>query len=312
MDSLNRVTYITISSEQAGQRIDNFLHTYLKGVPKSHVYRILRKGEVRINKGRVQATYRLQENDSLRLPPIRQAIEKTQTLHPNILHTLSNSILYEDKQLLIIDKPAGMAVHGGSGLSFGVIEGLRTLYPKLSLELVHRLDRETSGCLMVSKKRALLKQLHQQLQAGQIKKHYLALVKGQWNPRITEVDAPLRKNVLHSGERIVRIDKTGKPALSRVQIERQFKHSTLLRIQPATGRTHQIRVHTAYTQHPIAGDEKYGDDEFNRYIRREYGLNRLFLHASHLAFYLPEQDYQLAIDAPLPPILEQCLSTLIG
>jgi len=310
MDTFSQVTYLTISSEQAGQRIDNFLLTYLKSVPKSHVYRILRKGEVRINKGRVQATYRLQENDSLRVPPIRQAVETPQTLSSKVLHILSQHILYEDKYLLIIDKPAGMAVHGGSGLSFGVIEGLRALYPKLSLELVHRLDRETSGCLMVSKKRALLKQLHQQLQAGQINKQYLALVKGQWNPRITEVDAPLRKNILHSGERIVRVDKTGKPALSRIQIEQQFKHSTLLRIHPATGRTHQIRVHTAYTQHPIAGDEKYGDDEFNRYIRREYGLNRLFLHASHLAFYLPEQDYQLAIDAPLPLLLKQCLDLL--
>jgi len=308
MDSFNQVRYLTISSEQAGQRIDNFLHTYLKGVPKSHVYRILRKGEVRINKGRVQATYRLQENDLLRLPPVRQKVDTRQELNPKTLHILSNSILYEDKYLLIINKPAGLAVHGGSGLSFGIIEGLRALYPKLSLELVHRLDRETSGCLMVSKKQSILKQLHQQLRDGQVKKHYLALVKGAWNPRVTEVDAPLRKNIIKSGERIVRVDKTGKPALSRIQIEKQFANTTLLRIQPATGRTHQIRVHTAYAKHPIVGDEKYGDEAFNRQMRREYGLNRLFLHASHLAFYLPEQDYQLAIDAPLPSILEKLIS----
>jgi len=283
--SSSQVSYLNISSEFAGQRIDNFLHTHLKGVPKSYVYRILRKGEVRINKGRVQPTYRLQENDLLRIPPVRQKIEHNQAINKNHLQSLSQNILYEDKYLFIINKPAGMAVHGGSGLSFGVIEGLRALYPQLSLELVHRLDRETSGCLMISKKRSILKQLHQQLQEGKIQKQYLALVQGQWNPHMTEVDAPLRKNMLQSGERIVRVDKMGKPAQTQIAIEKSFKNMTLLRIHPMTGRTHQIRVHTAHCKHPIAGDEKYGDAPFNQQIKQHYGLKRLFLHAIHLAFY---------------------------
>jgi 23S rRNA pseudouridine955/2504/2580 synthase len=309
-NSFSHVSYLQISSEFAGQRIDNFLHTHLKGVPKSYVYRILRKGEVRINKGRVQPTYRLQENDLLRLPPIRQTTENNPIIHRDNLHYLSQSILYEDKNLLILNKPAGMAVHGGSGVSFGVIEGLRALYPQLSLELVHRLDRETSGCLMISKKRSILKQLHQQLQLGNIQKHYLALVQGQWNSQMKEVDMPLRKNILQSGERIVRVDKTGKPAHTEIFIEKSFKNTTLLRLHPTTGRTHQIRVHTAHFKHPIAGDEKYGDETFNHSMRQNYGLKRLFLHALHLAFYLPDIDYSLAIDAPLPPALDAVLKKL--
>jgi 23S rRNA pseudouridine955/2504/2580 synthase len=305
-----QVSYLHISSEFAGQRIDNFLHTHLKGVPKSHVYRILRKGEVRINKGRVQPTYRLQENDVLRLPPIRQTTENNPVIHKDNLHYLSQSILYEDKHLFIINKPAGIAVHGGSGVSFGVIEGLRALYPQLSLELVHRLDRETSGCLMISKKRSILKQLHQQLQTGNIQKHYLALVQGQWNPQMKEVDLPLLKNVVQSGERIVRVDQNGKPAHTQIFIEKSFKDATLLRLHPTTGRTHQIRVHTAHFKHPIAGDEKYGDEPFNHFMRQNYELKRLFLHALHLSFYLPEIDYSLAIDAPLPPALETVLKKL--
>lgn len=311
MDALISVTYLEISAEQADQRIDNFLHTHLKGVPKSHIYRILRRGEVRVNKSRIKPTYRLQSGDSIRLPPIHHLSPQPQ-LTPNqrFLKALEKSVLYEDAQLLVIDKPAGMAVHGGSGLSFGVIEGLRALYPKLPhLELVHRLDRETSGCLMIAKKRSLLRQLHEALRQNNIHKNYLALVKGQWPVHFTDVEAPLQKNHLQSGERVVRVNALGKPAHSRFQIVQPFPVATLVRVQPLTGRTHQIRVHTAYRGHPLAGDEKYGDSEFNQQLRG-YQLNRLFLHAEQLEIRLFEQNYHVTIKSPLPADLQHVLHTL--
>ncbi|OQW96089.1 MAG: 23S rRNA pseudouridine(955/2504/2580) synthase [Beggiatoa sp. IS2] len=303
-----QVTYLTIVADYAGQRIDNFLLTHCKGVPKSHIYRILRTGEVRINQGRVKPTYRLQMGDTLRLPPIQYLqSESPQTPNAHILQRLTQSVVYEDASLLVINKPAGLAVHGGSGIDFGVIEGLRALYPNAkNMELVHRLDRETSGCLMIAKKRSLLRQLHELLREGKIRKHYLALVKGAWPARLTQVELPLHKNVLQSGERFVRVNIEGKPSQSQFKVIQHFATATLLQVRPLTGRTHQIRVHTAHQGHPIAGDEKYGDETFNRYLR-DFALKRLFLHATQLEIGL---DSPITVNAPLPTDLQQVLQRL--
>jgi len=304
-----QVAFLEISADQAGQRIDNFLHTYLKGVPKSHIYRILRTGEVRVNKSRIKPTYRLQVGDLLRLPPLHYSHTPVQP-SLNYVQALTHTILYEDSHLLIINKPAGMAVHGGSGIQFGVIERLRVLYPKTThLELVHRLDRDTSGCLMISKKPSMLKYLHELLRSGQLPKQYLALVQGAWDSQLTLVDVPLNKNILSSGERIVRVSSTGRPSQSQFNIEQRFPTTTLLRVQPMTGRTHQIRVHTAHQGHPIAGDEKYGHLEFNQQMRRLYALNRLFLHSTSLDLELPDRQ-PLRVQAPLPDDLQQVLHRL--
>jgi 23S rRNA pseudouridine955/2504/2580 synthase len=307
---LNPVAYLQITSEQAGQRIDNFLHTHLKGVPKTHLYRILRTGEVRVNKSRIKPTYRLQSGDVIRLPPLHFQLTSTKPPAVTQQQQLAQAILYEDNRLIVIDKPAGMAVHGGSGIHAGVIETLRALYPHLPyLELVHRLDRDTSGCLMIAKKPSMLRQLHDLLRQGKIDKQYLALVQGYWNPKLTQVEFPLQKNILCSGERVVRVQVNGKPAISQFQVERHLATTTLLRIKPLTGRTHQIRVHTAHMGHPIAGDSKYGDDTFNRKMR-QLKLNRLFLHAEKLSLTLPEINFQLVVAASLPANLEQTLHYL--
>jgi 23S rRNA pseudouridine955/2504/2580 synthase len=303
------VTYLKISPEQVGQRIDNFLQTHLKGVPKSHIYRILRTGEVRINKGRIKPTYRLQAGDLLRLPPVQYqpTVPKPSARHQT---ELAKAIMHEDAHLLIINKPPGMAVHGGSGINGGVIEALRALYPNAPyLELVHRLDRDTSGCLMIAKKHSMLRRLHALLREGGIHKHYLTLVQGRWHKKITKVEARLRKNILQSGERIVRVNSEGKSAVSQFSIEQQLTTTTLLRVRPLTGRTHQIRVHAAYAGHPIAGDNKYGDDKFNQQMRH-YTLKRLFLHAEKLEFVLPDINYRISVHAPLPAPLQQVLKRL--
>lgn len=304
----NQVVLFTVPADYEGQRIDNFLQAHLKGVPKSYIYRILRKGEVRINKGRIKPTYRLQAGDVLRLPPVRQAESTSQKPHAKFLQSLQTCILHEDKQLLVINKPSGVAVHGGSGLSYGIIEGIRALYPnETQLELVHRLDRETSGCLLISKKRSMLHQLHELLRETGMNKRYLALVKGNWSKRLTKIDAPLRKNVMQSGERIVRVDSAGKEALTQFQVVERFDMATLIEAHLITGRTHQIRVHCTHKEHPIAGDTKYGDNEFNKQLK-ELGLQRLFLHACQLDINLP--DYQLHIEAPLPQQLQSVLEKL--
>jgi 23S rRNA pseudouridine955/2504/2580 synthase len=307
----NSVSYLDISKEQAEQRIDNFLATHLKGVPKSHIYRILRTGEVRINKGRVKPTYRLKAGDILRLPPLECRSNNPISLKTAVGKELKNTILHEDAHLLVINKPAGMAVHGGSGINGGVIEFLRILFPKATyLELVHRLDRETSGCLMIAKKRSMLRRLHELLLNRDVHKQYLTLVQGRWNPRLLRVEAPLHKNILQSGERMVRVSSKGKAAISQFSIEQSFATTTLLRVQPQTGRTHQLRVHTAYKGHPIAGDSKYGDEKFNLKMRQQYTLKRLFLHAEQLSFELPAINYHLSIHAPLPIALQQVLNRL--
>jgi 23S rRNA pseudouridine955/2504/2580 synthase len=302
---------IIIDSEQEGQRIDNFLMTYLKGVPKSKIYNILRSGEVRVNSGRIKPLYRLVAGDAVRIPPIRVAERPAAPIaHPQILADLKSRILYEDKGLLVLNKPSGMAVHGGSGISQGVIENLRALFPQeKSLELAHRLDRETSGCLIISKKSSILKQLHTLLRDIGLEKVYIALVQGNWSKTLKQIDAPLYKNQLSSGERIVKVRSDGKPSLTEFSVLERFGHSTLIEARPQTGRTHQIRVHALHAGHPIAGDDKYGDTAFNKSMR-QYGCRHLFLHAAKVAFTLPLTNQYIEVFAPLEPDLAACLDHL--
>ena len=279
-----------IDEGHAGQRIDNYLITRLKGAPKTLVYRILRKGEVRVNKGRIKPDYRLQTGDVVRIPPVRLAAPNEPALvGQGILNALEASILYEDKGLIVVNKPAGLAVHGGSGLNFGVIEAMRQLRPECDqMELVHRLDRDTSGCLMIAKKRSMLRHLHAALRGDGVTKRYMALVRGRWPASMRRVHAPLQKNNLRSGERMVEVDVEGKESLTEFKVMQRFGDvATLVEAQPITGRTHQIRVHARHAGHPIADDPKYGDDEFSQSIR-EVGGKRLFLHAYSLSVELPD------------------------
>ena len=306
-----QVRLLVIDAEQEGQRLDNFLKTQLKGVPKSLVYRIVRKGEVRVNKKRIKPDYKLVAGDEVRIPPVRVAeANELPSAKLSSIQALEQQILFEDEVLIVLNKPAGMAVHGGSGLSFGVIEGLRALRPDARfMELVHRLDRDTSGCLMVAKKRSALKHLHEQLRLKTMRKQYAALVRGQWQSHIHVVNAPLLKNVLQSGERIVRVNADGKPSETRFHVLKRFTDATLVEASPITGRTHQIRVHTAHAGHPIACDDKYGDADFDQKMRVA-GLARLFLHASRLTFQHPVTGNEMTIEAPLDPHLAQFLTKL--
>ncbi|UMB75273.1 MULTISPECIES: 23S rRNA pseudouridine(955/2504/2580) synthase RluC [Dickeya] len=306
------VQFLTVSSEEAGQRIDNFLRTRLKGVPKSMIYRILRKGEVRVNKKRIKPEYKLLDGDEVRIPPVRQSEREEPAVSASLdkVSALADCILYEDDYLLLLNKPSGTAVHGGSGLSFGVIEALRALRPEARfLELVHRLDRDTSGVLLVAKKRSALRALHEQLRSKGMQKDYLALVRGQWQSHCKAVQAPLLKNVLQSGERIVRVNSEGKPSETLFKVEERFDCATLVRASPITGRTHQIRVHTQYAGHPIAFDDRYGDREFDAQLA-DTGLKRLFLHAQALRFEHPHTGETLRIEAPLDAALRHCLQAL--
>ncbi|MFM1714161.1 23S rRNA pseudouridine(955/2504/2580) synthase RluC [Aeromonas salmonicida] len=306
-----QVQLLTIEAEHEGQRIDNFLKTQLKGVPKSLIYRILRKGEVRVNKKRIKPEYKLCPGDEVRVPPVRVA-EKNELPSANLgsIQRLESQILFEDGAMIVLNKPSGMAVHGGSGLSFGVIEGLRALRPDARfLELVHRLDRDTSGVLLVAKKRSALRSLHEQLRVKTMRKQYLALVRGQWQSHVKVVNAPLRKNDLQSGERVVRVSSDGKPSETRFRIARQFAEATLVECSPITGRTHQIRVHTQHAGHPIACDDKYGEAAFDEKMRSQ-GLKRLFLHAWKLTFTHPVDGREVLIEAPLAPELDNFLNKL--
>lgn len=306
------VQIVTISDDQAGQRIDNFLRTQLKGVPKSMVYRIVRKGEVRVNKKRIKPEYKLEAGDEVRIPPVRVAEREEPQVSAKLdkVAALADCILYEDEHLLIMNKPAGTAVHGGSGLSFGVIEALRALRPEARfLELVHRLDRDTSGVLLVAKKRSALRSLHEQLRLKGMQKDYLALVRGQWQSHCKVVQAPLLKNILQSGERIVRVNSEGKPSETRFKVEERFTFATLVKASPVTGRTHQIRVHTLHAGHPIAFDDRYGDREFDSQLAST-GLKRLFLHAAALRFEHPGSGETMRIEAPLDAALQRCLQVL--
>ncbi len=307
-----KVQFIEVDSEYQDQRIDNFLRTQLKGVPKSLIYRVVRKGELRVNKKRVKPEYRLQAGDLIRVPPLRLSEQSDSVPNARLdsIQALEKHILYEDRYILVMNKPSGMAVHGGSGLKFGVIEGLRALRPQSKfLELVHRLDRDTSGVLLVAKKRSVLKNLHEQLRTKSMRKNYLALVRGQWQKHVKAVNAPLRKNTLSSGERIVRVDSEGKPSETRFTIVHKFAKATLVQASPITGRTHQIRVHTLHAGHPIACDDKYGDNDFDQYIR-SHGGNRLFLHASDLTFFHPGEGNKMTVRAPLDKHLNKLIENL--
>lgn len=305
------VQLIEVAPELAGQRIDNFLRTQLKGVPKTLIYRILRKGEVRVNKGRIKPEYKLQAGDVVRVPPLRLAErDEPEPLSQGLLERLEAAIVYEDKALIVLNKPAGIAVHGGSGLNYGVIEAFRQLRPDAKdLELVHRLDRDTSGLLMIAKKRSMLRHLHEALRGDGVDKRYMALVRGHWATAKKQVNAPLQKSNLRSGERMVEVDGEGKEALTLFRVLRRFgDFATLVEAKPVTGRTHQIRVHAKHAGHSIAGDSKYGDDEFTREIR-ELGGKRLFLHAYELHVPLPDGGV-LKLEAPVDEMWARTLERL--
>lgn len=305
------VQKIPVEAEFAGQRIDNFLFTRLKGVPKSHIYRILRTGEVRRNGGRVKAEDRLEAGDILRIPPIRCSSPDTTSIPGDALRErLEPRILLEDDHILVLDKPCGMAVHGGSGLSYGVIEGLRAMRPEARfLELAHRLDRDTSGCLLIAKKRSALASLHSQFRDDQIRKVYWALLSGEWARKHWRVDAPLEKNTLKSGERVVRVARDGKEAITDFRRLSRHAGATLVEARPVTGRTHQIRVHAQVLGHPIAGDERYGDERLNRDFR-QMGLKRLFLHALEATFIHPHTGQSVRVRAGLATELQSFLDAL--
>ncbi len=309
-DNRPAVQWVEVNAEQAGQRIDNFLLCHLKGVPRSRIYRILRKGEVRVNRGRARPDYRLQAGDRLRIPPLRLSERRPGQVPAQVQAGLADKVLYEDERLLIVDKPAGLAVHGGSGLAFGVIEALRAQRPGAPfLELVHRLDRDTSGCLMIAKKRSELRRLHALLREGRVTKRYLLLARGDWSQGPWRIDAPLRKNQLRGGERMVRVDAAGKASRTRFSFLQGYQVASLMEAELGTGRTHQIRVHAAHAGHPLAGDDKYGDADFNRRLQ-SLGLRRLFLHAHLLAFDDPERDRHIEVSAPLPDELRAVLDRL--
>jgi len=300
----------TISRQEAGQRVDNYLLKALKGVPRSRIYRSVRRGEVRVNGGRISADYRLQPGDQLRLPPVRVSSSKPLSSRQAGAPRLENDILYEDDRVLVLNKPSGMAVHGGSGVSFGVIETLRLERPAAPyLELVHRLDRETSGCLLIAKRRSELRLLHELLRGGRVEKRYLALVRGRWTKGQLAVDFALRKNRLRGGERMVRVDPNGKPSFSRFSPVWAENSASLMEVELGSGRTHQIRVHAAELGYPLAGDPKYGDPDYNREMR-DIGLKRLFLHASSVAYTNPATGKCVHVSAPLADDLRIVLEAL--
>lgn len=304
----SKVKYLTVSEEYAGQRIDNFLMKHLKGMPKSHIYKLLRKGEVRVNKRRITAFYRLKAEDSVRLPPVFLA-EEAKKIPPGkeTMHVLADRILYEDDTLLILNKPSGMSVHAGSTVRIGIIEALRHMYPKLvHLELAHRLDSETSGCLILAKKRRVLRELHSLLREGKIKKIYWALTKGKWKEQELRVDVPLQKEYRDGGKHVVKVFPEGKSALTLFHPLKLFKSASLVEVELFTGRTHQIRVHAAHLGHPIACDDRYGDADFNK-LAHKLGLKRMFLHARSIDFTLPSNGQRIRVVAPLDPELEKSL-----
>ncbi len=304
--SKDSATLLEVGEESAGQRIDNFLLRLAKGVPKSHVYRILRSGEVRVNKGRIGADYRLCEGDTVRVPPIRVA----ETVAPAAVPPREFAVVFEDEALIVLDKPSGVAVHGGSGVSFGVIEQLRRARPQAKLlELAHRLDRETSGLLLVAKKRAALTRLHDMFREGKIAKRYLALVKGRWQNPQQHVRLALTKYLTAEGERRVAVSAEGKEAHSIVRLVARWQNFSLVEVELKTGRTHQIRVHLAHLGFPLAGDDKYGDFSLNKDLQKS-GLRRMFLHAATLKLAHPLSDAPLELAAPLPAELRDFLHRL--
>lgn len=292
---------VEITAAQLNQRLDNFLIARLGSVPRTRVYRIIRKGEVRVNRKRCKPDYKLQTGDLVRIPPLRIDRQPRQARPPEqLLQRLRRAILFENDHLLIVDKPAGLAVHAGSGIDYGVIDAMRQLYPDGEIELVHRLDRDTSGCLLLAKNRPALLSLQQSIRENRMGKNYFALVKGRWPQDLREIRHPLKKFHLPNGERRVRVDPDGKIALSRVRLLQAAKLYSVIRVELVTGRTHQIRVHCQAAGHEIAGDEKYGDQDFNRVMRKR-NIRRLMLHAASLE--LPHSEFcpEQVINAPMPP-----------
>jgi len=314
-DGLHRakspVTLRTVTADEAGQRIDNFLMRHFKTVPRSRVYRLMRKGEVRVNRKRVDAEYRIQEGDEVRLPPVRiDTGNELRLPSTSLLELIERAVIFQDKHLLVIDKPAGVAVHGGSGMSFGVIEALRASRPRETLELVHRLDRDTSGCLLVARDRTTLTALHALIRGGGMHKTYLGLVAGSWQLGTKRVDAPLATDNRQHGERHVRVAAAGKDSVSIFKPVQFFGSlATLMEVDIPTGRTHQIRVHASFAGHPLLGDDKYGDRERNAELKR-HGLKRTFLHAQSVAFEWPGSGVPFHASAPLPGELAAVLDAI--
>lgn len=299
-----RATLLEVGEESEGQRIDNFLLRHLKGVPKSHVYRVVRSGEVRVNSGRIKPEYRLRRGDRVRLPPVRIA-ERVPVAAPA---SVTLPVVFEDAALLVVDKPSGVAVHGGSGISHGVIETLRARRPQARfLELAHRLDRDTSGLLVLAKKRSALVEFHRMLREGEVEKIYLALAKGRWRGGPRELDDALHKFVTGEGERRVAVRQGGMRALTRVKPLKTGTGWSLLELRLMTGRTHQIRVHLAHAGHPVLGDDKYGDFALNRTLAPR-GVKRLFLHAGRIVFAHPATGERMTLDSPLPPDMAEFLA----
>lgn len=307
------VRYIEIGAEDVGQRIDNLLVRTLKGVPKSHVYRILRSGEVRINKGRVKPAYKVAIGDRVRIPPLlhRTSYGTAQRAPDKLLGRVESAVIYEDDDFIFVNKPSGLAVHGGSGIRYGVIDLLRQLRPHMAmLALGHRLDRDTSGCLLLAKSRPALTGLHRLLREGRVEKHYLALVVGGWQGGTRTVNASL--TMLRNADArkaTITVEGKGKEAESEFWLLKRFSRCALVQVHIRTGRTHQIRIHAAHIGHPLAGDTKYGDYEFNRHMH-QFGLKRLFLHASQLSFRDPRTGRSYTVEAPLESSLERVLTRL--
>jgi len=305
------VRHLEVTADQAGQRLDNFVHRELGDLPRSRIYRVIRKGEVRVNGHRAGPDTRLQAHDKIRIPPVkvRPASEVGQP-SAQLVESLRNAIVQEDDNLLVLDKPAGLAVHGGSGVSFGAIEGLRALRPEATLELVHRLDRDTSGVLLVAKNAATLRTLHALLRdSDSFEKRYLTLLKGKWELGRKRIDIPLRTDLRVGGERTVKVDASGKPSISDFRpVQFYGKRASLMEVAILTGRTHQIRVHALHAGHPVAGDQKYGDDEFNSEMK-SFGLNRMFLHAHSVSFEWPSGG-EFSVNTPLPPELAAVVDQL--
>jgi len=306
-----KVSYHRISEEEAGQRLDNFLLRVLKGVPKTRIYRAIRRGEVRVDGGRAAASRKLNAGESVRLPPLRRAGGEAPRSPDAATKAILGQIIFEDERLLAINKPAGMAAHGGSGVSFGAIELMRQARPDLAyLELVHRLDRDTSGCLLFAKRRSALRAMHERLRENSVDKRYLALLAGRLRPGSSRVDAALVTNLRRGGERMVMVEpESGKRSVSTFKSVQTFSQATLVEVRIETGRTHQIRVHAAHLGHPVVGDEKYGDREVNRAFRK-LGLKRMFLHAQSLSFEQPGGNELVCIAAPLQAGLRELLDRL--
>jgi 23S rRNA pseudouridine955/2504/2580 synthase len=308
-----QVQILTIPDDREGQRLDNLLISLLNGVPKSRIYRILRKGEVRVNKGRVKPEYKVKAGDLLRLPPIRDPKKPTQEINTRLqkVKQLDDVVIQMEKNWLALNKPSGIAVHGGSGLNFGVIEGLRALHPDWPyLELVHRLDRETSGVLLIAKRRSTLRYLHQQLREKQIKKKYWCLVHGKWPKTLTKVDAPISAGKGGGGERLMRISSEGKESKTKFRLIAQQGNTSLIEAEPVTGRTHQIRVHCLSAGFPIVGDAKYVTQNHLLEQQKQMQVSRLMLHARSLVFKANEDDEKIKVFAPFDEIFNKLLSNI--